>query len=68
MRLNDRAALERSDSAAGTLDFVSAVFASAVVFEVVSAQRPVASYQLAEVVYEMAAPVAVLPLSIAPVV
>lgn len=66
MRLNDWAAPEHSDSASGMLDFVLVAFAFAAVSEVVLAQRPATSYRLAEVVYEMAALVAVSPLSIAP--
>lgn len=66
MRSDVRAAPERSGSAFGTPDFASAVFASAAASEVVSMQCPAASYQPAEVAYEVAAPAAASPSSIVP--
>lgn len=66
MRLNVQAELERSDSASGTSDFVSAAFAFAAASEAVSAQRPVASCRPAEIAYEVAAPAAVSPSLIVP--
>lgn len=65
MRLNVRVALERSDFVSETPDFVLVEFASAAESEVVLAQRPAASYQLAEVAYEVVAPVAASPSSTA---
>lgn len=66
MRLDVRAAPERSGSVFGMLDFVSAAFASAAASEVVSTQCPAVSYRPAEVAYEVAAPAAASPSSIVP--
>lgn len=68
MRLNVQAVPERSDSASGMSDFVSAAFVFAAASEMVSARHSVALCRPAEVAYGVVVFVAVSPSSIEPVV